>query len=149
MERFFATILIFVAPGLFIIVFHLRLLSGKGNKSFYMADHIYAGRVYAAIPFGMAFLIFALAAIPQSPDISLAIVGIGIGFGVFGLICAFIQPSFLKPAWFKWLEREHGEIMSNLRAEVRRMGDRSWNEQIQTQEDLEQWVAEVRRKHAL
>jgi hypothetical protein len=149
MEKLLKVVIVLIVPGLAVIWYTLRLINGGGNKSFYMVDHIYAGRVYAAIPIGIAFLIFAIATIPQSVDISLSIVGVGLGFGVLGLIFAFIQPSFLKPAWLKWLEREHGEIMPLLIQDANNMGLDVWNKRIQTQADLEVWVAEVRRKYKL
>jgi len=114
-----------------------------------MVDHIYAGRVYTGIPLGIAALFFAAATIPQDMTTGLIIGYMGGGFGLLGLIFAFIQPSFLKPAWLKWLEREHGNIMPLLRKEAQEMNLNVWNEQIQTQTDLKEWVAEVRRKHGL
>jgi hypothetical protein len=147
MKNVFGIIFFGVVPGLTLILYSLRLIRGQGNKSFYMADHIYSGRVYAAIPLGIFFLVLAIATIPQSQDISLTIVGIALGFGVLGFIFAFTQPSFLKPPWLKWLEREHRDIMPLLREDAHRMGLNVWNERMQTQADLEDWVAEVRRKY--
>jgi hypothetical protein len=149
METYVTIIFFLVLPGIFFIFYSFRLLNGKGNKSFYMVDHIYAGRVYTGIPFGLAFLSLAMAAIPKSVNMSGIFVYMTLGFGVLGLIFAFTQPSFLKPDWLKRLEHEHGDIMSLLRREANEMGLNTWNEQIQTQEDLEEWVAEVRRKHKL
>ncbi len=59
MGKFLAVLLVLVIPGVFILMYHVRLLSGQGNKSFYMADHIYAGRVYAGIPGGIAIIVVA------------------------------------------------------------------------------------------
>ena len=138
-----------VVPGILAIAHSLWLLSGKGNKSFYMTNHIYTGRVYVGIPFGLALLSLAIATIPKSVSVSGIFVYITIGFGVLGLIFAFIQPSFLKPIWLKWMEREYGDSMPLLRQEANKMGLNEWNKQMQTQKDLEKWVAEVRRKREL
>jgi hypothetical protein len=58
----------------------------------------------------------------------------------------FILGRFLKPSWLRWLEREHGKIIPLLRNEIQEMGDHNWDQRINTQQDLEQWVEEVRRK---
>lgn len=150
MRQFLIRIVCFVIPGLLLLTIPLyRRLSGKGFKGFYMTDHIYTGRIYAAIPFGVAFLFFAAATIPTDIDTGLILGYIGGAFGILGLIFAFTQPSFLKPAWLKWLEREHGDIMPLLRKEAQKMGLNVWNERIQTQADLEKWVKEVRQKYGV
>lgn len=77
------------------------------------------------------------------------IVEIALGIGVMGIIFSFIQPSFLKPRWLKWLERNHSTIMSILIKDAHKMGLDVWQNKIKTQEDLETWVAEVRREHGL
>ena len=63
-------------------------------------------------------------------------------------ILAMWQPWWLKPAWLRWLEKEHGDIIHLLWEDVRQ--DRwGWERRVRTQEALETWVAEVRRKHGL
>ena len=133
--------------SLFLGILHLR---GYGLKGEYMTDTIYTGRNYIPIPLGIAFLFFALAA-PFSPSSTIGLVAayIAAAFAILGLLSAFTQPSFLKPAWLKWLEAEHGEIMPLLRQEVKTMGYKTWNKQMKTQADMEKWVAEVRAKHGL
>jgi hypothetical protein len=63
-------------------------------------------------------------------------------------IFAIWQPGWLKPKWLRWLEKEHGDIIEILWEEVRKEGH-AWERRVRTQEELEQWVAEVRRKHGL
>lgn len=147
MERLLTTICVLVVPGIWFIVFHMNLLRGKGDKGFYMANHIYAGRAYLGIPFGVTLLVWALATIPQSVEIAVVLLWIGVGFAALGIIFNFIHPSFLKPSWFKQLEHEHRDIMLLLKREANQMGLNIWNERIQTQADLERWVAEVRQKY--
>ncbi len=61
---------------------------------------------------------------------------------------AIRQPWWLKPAWLRWLEKEHGDIIHLLWEDVRQ--DRwGWEQRVRTQAGLEEWVAEVRRKHGL
>ncbi len=63
-------------------------------------------------------------------------------------ILAIWQPWWLKPKWLRWLEKEHGDILHLLWADVR--NDRwGWERRIKTQADLEAWVREVRQKHGL
>jgi len=102
-----------------------------------------------ALRFLISTLVWAIAAIPDSTDLSLFIIYIGIGFGVLGCIFYVFQPSFLKPAWLKWLEREHGDIMPLLIQDVHELGDSVWQKRVETQAGLEDWVAEVRRKHGV
>lgn len=76
------------------------------------------------------------------------------GTYVFGplIISTFVfaiwQPWWLKPRWLRWLEKEHGDIIEVLWEEVRKEGH-AWERRVRTQEELEQWVAEVRRKRGL
>jgi hypothetical protein len=67
---------------------------------------------------------------------------------VITYILAIWQPWWLKPAWLRWLEKKHGDILEILWEDVRK--DRwRWEREVRTQEDLEAWVAEVRQKHGL
>lgn len=63
-------------------------------------------------------------------------------------ILAMWQPWWLKPAWLRWLEKEHGDILEILWEDVRE-DPWGWERRVRTREDLEEWVAEVRRKHGL
>jgi hypothetical protein len=72
--------------------------------------------------------------------------GVGVGFGVVGLLFNYLQPSFLKPDWLRWLEREHGDIINHLVEEANRMGLEVWEKRVETQAGLEDWVAQVRYK---
>ena len=144
---FVQAIFVFGIPGIFIIVYGLRLLNGK-RKDMYFFD-IHLSRIYAGIPVGLMFLCVVVAAIPQFRDFSSNFFYIVIGFGIIALIFSIIQPSFLKPKWLKWMEHEHKDIFSILKEEAKQMGLRAWDKRVQTQEALEEWVAEVRRKRNL
>lgn len=52
----------------------------------------------------------------------------------------------LKPVWLRWLEREHGDIVTTLQNEIQRIGPENWDRMINTQRELEVWVQEVLRK---
>ncbi len=63
-------------------------------------------------------------------------------------VLAIWLPWWLKPAWLRWLEKDHGDILHLLWEDVRK--DRwGWERRVRTQAGLEAWVAEVRRKHGL
>jgi hypothetical protein len=148
-QKFFVLFL-FIGGGIFLIVQQVRSLKGQGNKAAYLADHIYAGRIYGRVPFGLLFLSWGIAIIfPQFPDLQTFFLSLGIGSGVVGLIFCFIQPSFLKPDWYKWLESQHSDVMPLLRKEMLKIGELEWSRQMQTQTDFEEWIAEVRKKYKL
>jgi hypothetical protein len=76
----------------------------------------------------------------------------GIAFPL--MICVFFvvifQPKWLKPKWICWLEENQGDILDLLIEEARQTPKwTDWAERVNTQEGLERWVAEVRRKHRL
>jgi hypothetical protein len=74
---------------------------------------------------------------------------IGGFFFAFGFVAVFVEPSFLKPAWLRWLEREHGSSMPLFWHEVHEMGPEYWQDQVETQAELEEWVTKVLSKHGL
>lgn len=113
------------------------------------------GIAFGAFPAGLMF--FLLAYIFYSQDqgvISAEIRDNLLYYGVtplmfFSLLFSVWQPRWLRPQWMLWLETYHRSILPLLREEARKEGWQSWNKQVQTQEGLEAWVAEVRRKHNL
>lgn len=66
---------------------------------------------------------------------------------------AIWQPKWIVPAWYRWLEENHGGIIPTLQEEVRGSGPgpgiMKWQRRVSTQEGLEKWVEEVRHKHGL
>ncbi len=125
------------------------LLLGN-SKGWYFARHSRAGGVYAEIPWGIAFLLLTLSTLinPKVAE-TFFIVEIALGIGVMGVIFSIVRPSFLKPKWLKWLERNHSTMMSILVQDANKMGLDMWQNKIKTQKDLETWVADVRREHGL
>lgn len=99
-----------------------------------------------AIPFGCVMLLWSLGSSPLIPDewkLDLFIAG-----AVGGFLSIFLV-GFLKPAWLRWLEREHGKILPLLRNEIHEMGYHNWDQRINTQQDLEEWIAEIQCKRGL
>jgi hypothetical protein len=105
------------------------------------------GASYSAIPAGVAFALWSVAASPFIPDEwKLTVLNIGTIAFFAGILVA---GRFLKPEWLRCLEREHKAILPILRMEIQEMGPENWNRQINTQDDLEKWVNEVRSKRGL
>ena len=132
---------ILAALGIVSLLRGLWMLGG-GGKSWYVSHNAYAGLSYAQIPVGICFMCLALAAATELELFT----GVGVGFGVVGLLFNYLQPSFLKPVWLRWLEREHGDILNHLVEEANRMGLEVWEKRVETQAELEVWVAQVRYK---
>ncbi len=65
------------------------------------------------------------------------------------LILAIIQPRWIQPAWYRWLEKNHEDIIPILQKEAQLLRGPAWSRRVATQEGLEEWVDEVRRKHGL
>jgi hypothetical protein len=64
-------------------------------------------------------------------------------------VFAYLEPGWMSPAWYRWLKHEHDDILPYLAQEAHELGRAEWLARVQTQEDLEQWVEEFRRKHGL
>lgn len=106
------------------------------------------GHAFVGIPLGICILsLCILLLIPIEPesrgDIALYILGPGI---LFTYVVAIWQPSWLKPAWLRWLEKEHGDIIELLWEDAREKKWK-WEREVRTQKDLEEWVRQVRSKH--
>jgi hypothetical protein len=139
--------LLFFCLSLAFLVHGIYRLKGPVSV-WYLAHGLYAvyagGLNYFSIPFGIVMALWALALSPFVPDgWKLWLFNIGTVGGFLGVILA----RFLKPRWLRWLEREHGKIVPLLRNEIQEMGYHEWDQRINTQRDLEQWVEEARRKH--
>jgi hypothetical protein len=102
---------------------------------------------YVTIPSSIGLLLLGLAVSPIVPEnwkLPIIIVGLAVG-----LIGSLASAWIFKPGWLKWLEREHSDIIPLLRAEIREEGPANWDNRINTPEELELWVLEVRNKHGL
>lgn len=66
-----------------------------------------------------------------------------------GFVPAYFEPDWLAPNWYRWLKREHGDIMPYLAMDAHEMGRQAWMQRGETQEGLEEWAEEVRRKYTL
>ncbi len=150
--------LFFLAMGAIGLCVGIRYLQGY-HKSHFLSSSVRLGsNAWMALPSGILFLMWGVGtvlvlAFDEQNDFIVTVAKIlwigGLGVALLGFIFALLQVPVMKPAWLKWLEREHGEIMPLLRREAREMGLDIWQRRVDTQEGLEEWVAEVRRKHGL
>jgi hypothetical protein len=115
----------------------------------YIFPHYYSsGITYASIPLGIMAIIWAFAfGLALSEGVGLILTCVSLGFGLIGLLFNFTQPAFLKPKWYRWLKKNHGDIMPWLRQDVRRMGYDEWKKRTKTIAELEDWATEVRRRY--
>ena len=138
--------------GLGIAMISIGIYRYKGPVCVWYLDYGPAtvGHSYQGIPGGISLILLALATLPVVSDKwGMPLVFLAIAVTIFGLIFA---PRLLKPAWLRWLEKEHGAILPILRQEIQKMGPEKWNRRINTQEELAEWINEVkmqRRRRAM
>jgi hypothetical protein len=114
-------------------------LPGKFNSS----------AIYALLPIGLAFsmLLIAAAFFPVEARTSLDIWSVlFLLFGGVGLLFIVWCPSWLKPPWVRWLEREYRYGLQILLEEARVMGRWQWEARVRTRQGLEDWAQEVLEK---
>lgn len=137
-------VLCLVILGSYFLWHGIGLLKGR-NKGWYFAGYPFGGVVYTAIPWGIALFWLAIAALFDFTQWF----WIFVFFIVFSFVALFFPPSFLKPAWLRWLEREYGSSMPLFWHEVQEMGPEYWQDQVKTQAELEAWVTKVLSKHGV
>lgn len=84
---------------------------------------------------------------PHNSNLGTPFLSIGVGFWALGFVFAYFEPSWLSPDWYRWLKREHGDILLYLEREANRLGRAAWLRRVRTQKDLEAWVHEVREQY--
>jgi hypothetical protein len=104
--------------------------------------------VYGLMPLGLGGILIAFGGLFPIQVLRDCSLDAAFFLTVLAIVLAIWQPWWLKPKWLRWLEKEHGDIIEILWEEVRQEGH-AWERRVRTQEELEQWVAEVRRKHGL
>ncbi len=148
---------ILLAMGLFLLIKGVRLRTGH-EKSRYFSPWARAASIpWMSLPGGLVLTMWGLVFVPgllfgvnaTTAELGLFILISSLVILFLGMMFAFVQPNFLKPQWLKWLYSEHKDIMPLLQREAQEMGLSIWERRVKTQEGLEQWVAEVRRKHGL
>jgi hypothetical protein len=133
-------------------VWWVRMKLGRDKRWFVMPGYYISRNFYFALPFfTLGMLIGTVDIILFGQDPYRSVVPLLVAFGFWGLafVFAYLEPDWLAPTWYRWLKREHGNILSLLAQEAHQLGRAEWLKHVQTQADLEAWVAEVRKKHRL
>jgi hypothetical protein len=113
-------------------------LPGKFNSS----------AVYALLPIGLAFTMLLLSVCFPTPNPAELNIWLALflALGGFGLVFIVWCPSWLKPPWVRWLEREYGYGLYILLEEARAMGRWRWEARVKSRYGLESWAREVLEK---
>jgi hypothetical protein len=152
--EFIILMLILLGAGIFLIYLGISGLRGHRRRSYiFPLDYGYvAGLVnYGSIPLGIMAISwpFILVFLGNSETWGLACIYISSLAGFAGVLLGMFQPKFMEPEWYRWLMENHEDIWHLLQQDVRQMGLDVWQRRTATQESLEAWVAEVRRKNGL
>lgn len=105
--------------------------------------------VFGMIPFGLASLVLGLDLMfSANPDVAGDVFCFAVS-PLVGLSLVFIvwQPRWLKPAWYRWLEDNYGEIMPLLRKDAQSYGRMKWQRMVRTQRGLEEWAERVYHRY--
>jgi hypothetical protein len=138
-----------ISFGTGILVVGVLVWTGRYKKWYlHEGDPLYTPKefLYVWIPLGLAFLAWGLAALlPTQPERLIGFLVISLPLALTAGFLLFWLPDWIKPAWVRWLEKNHGDILFLLLREARRTPN--WEKQVATQDRLEAWVAEVREKY--
>ena len=134
--------------GVWLVWSGLQLHLGYWRRWYLMEDTIFAARpgLYGLVPAGMA--VICLAVILLLPTLEARRTGgayVVVPLCILAVILTFWHPRWLKPKWVRWLEENNQDILDLIIEEGRKTKD--WGKVVATQEGLEAWVAEVRRKY--
>jgi len=104
---------------------------------------------FGTIPLGLAVLTMGIAMkLRIRTDLAQDVLCFAVG-PLVGLSLLFIvwQPRWLKPAWYRWLEDNYGEIMPLLRKDAQSFGRMKWQRMVRTQKGLEEWAERVYQRY--
>lgn len=140
-----------IAVGLIAIGLGVRTRLGK-NRAWYLVPNYYVllpKTGHYALPIGGLMLItLGISLFMPNSEVGDKIMYWGtVPLMIMVLLVVVFQPKWIKPRWVRWLEENHGDILELLIEEGRKTP--GWSKRVSTQEGLEAWVAEVRRKHGL
>jgi hypothetical protein len=97
---------------------------------------------------GFAILILSIVLFTTAPDNDLGFI-FAIPWILWGLgfVFAFLEPNWMSPAWYRWLKKNHRDIMPYLVLDAHEMGRKAWVQRVESQDGLESWATEVRHKY--
>jgi hypothetical protein len=125
---------------------------GRDKRWFVAPMPLISRNFYFALPtvmLGVIVLLIGLLFTIADPNNSNTLYFLYIAFGLWGIsyIIAYLEPDWMSPEWYRWMKREYGDILPYLAQEAHQLGRKEWLSRVETQADLEVWVAEVRRKY--
>jgi hypothetical protein len=135
--------------SLIMLVWGILVRSGKVKGWWVLKDTpiVPINAVYMTLPASVSFFMSAVALLWPELDERTRLFEYSGFVLILGIILTFWRPRWLVPRWLLWLEDNHGEIYSQLREEAQKLGAREWEKRVSTQEGLEEWAMEVRRKY--
>jgi hypothetical protein len=68
------------------------------------------------------------------------------GFLALGFVFAYFEPAWLSPVWYVWLKKELGVLLPFFAREAHELGRQEWLRRSATQEGLEEWVRDFKRR---
>ncbi len=133
-------------------VWWLFMRLGHDKRWFVMPGAYISRNFYFFLPpfiIGLTLTIVATVLVGHNPNGSFGEILFPLVFGFYalGFVFAYFEPDWLSPAWYRWLKHKHGDILPILEQEANRLGRAQWLGRVQTQKDLETWVAEVREQN--
>ena len=140
--------ILFSFIGIGCLIFGLSTTFGK-DKFWWWSEStpvVPTAVVFGSFPFAFAFFVLAFLFQTSLPVEIRQSIGLYI---LMPLILIGIALGILQPKWLRWLETHHQSILSILLQDARKEEWNDWQKRVGTQEGLEEWVAEVRRKHGL
>jgi hypothetical protein len=152
-RRDYCGLIVFFLIDIAFAIWWIRMRLGLDKRWFVVpATPLISRGFYFALPtFVVGFAIFLVdmlqGVLDPFADPTLTLVAFG--FLGSGFIFAYFEPDWLSPAWYRWLKKEHGDILPYLAEEAHRLGRKEWLKRVETQEDLERWAEEVRHKYTL
>lgn len=137
---FFGGSLVFFSIGLY-------RLKGPVSVTYLAYGSMAKGVNYLAFPFSLTLLLWGLGLLPIIPNESkMVVLMIGV---IAPILLAFPALKYLKPKWLQWLEQNHKDIIPILQIEIQKMGPDAWDKQINTKEELESWVHEIKKSRGM
>jgi hypothetical protein len=142
-------VIITACVGIAMIVAGIRIRKGLDDRSWWLTSVVFSGQApFVMIPSGIALILLAVGAFAPWDWLQSLFLGACLILGLVAVVFWGVRPRFLKPEWLRWLEDDHRDILPTLRREALHVGNH-WADHTRTRPDMEQWVAEVRRKHGL
>jgi hypothetical protein len=137
--------------GLILVAVGILRRLGKGRAWYLVVDYpvlLPRGRSYALPVIGLIGVSFGIAILIDSPEVAQKILyWVIVPLLVISFLIIGLEPKWFKPKWVRWLEENHGDILQTLIKEGQETPN--WRKRVSTQEGLEEWVEEVRRKRGL